>query len=118
MKKQQILVVDDDATLVSLLGFSGIVALLHATLGPADSASGAGEALGRLGAACACAGVIVGWLGSKAVKRWSWWGWVWRWSAVLAVLWALAAYGQHGSRSNAVHRLVSDRTGASANAGR
>lgn len=82
------------ATLISLLGHAAITLLIFALLGWPASAAGVGEVLGRVGAACALAGVVVGWQGSKAKRPWSWWGWVWRWCVALAVLWALATYGR------------------------
>ena len=81
------------AALLTSLGFLLLFLLIRIVLGP--PASGAAEAMGRLAAACVCAGLISGWRGARALPAWSGWGWIGRWTLTLVVVWLLAARG-HG----------------------
>ena len=56
----------------SALGLVVSIALLFAFLGPPASGGGASEAIGRLFAMTAIAGIICGWMAGRSPQAWEW----------------------------------------------
>jgi len=81
------------ALVCSIAAFAAAVCVAFAALGP-PSADRAGEAIGRLFALTATAGVVSGWLAARATPAWSWFKFVLVYAAIGVGLLIITAYGR------------------------
>jgi len=82
------------ALVCSIVAFAATVCVAFAALGP-PSTDRAGEAVGRLLALTATAGIASGWIAARATPKWSWFKFVIVYAAICVALLVITAYGRN-----------------------